>query len=115
MSKNKTQGWLHGECLVMRIDALPEGAKEIKPTEGYLKVADSETTGNHHVVDVSPGVNFFESGGKHYMTVAEGKEANMRCVLPSRHDNEKLGPGTYEFDFQQEEDHLTNSSRRVRD
>jgi hypothetical protein len=50
---------LHGECMVFPSN-LPAKAKKKKIKNSYIIVADSETTGNHHVVDAIDGVDFYE-------------------------------------------------------
>ena len=105
---------LHGECMVFP-SKIPTDAKRINPTNGqFMIVADSETTGNHHVVDVNPSTNFFQNeGGTIYM---ENKEATqIRCVHTDRHDAVELPANTWEFGAQQEYDYLTQELRNVAD
>ena len=104
---------LHGECMVFRSE-IPAEAKRKEVKGGVLIVADSETTGNHHVVDSFEGVNFFEdSGGTIFMQ--NTKPTKIRCVMTNRHDAIDLDPGTWEFGVQQEYDYFTESLRAVRD
>ena len=104
---------LHGECMVFPSE-LPATATPKVVTGDYLIVADSETTGNHHVVDNFQGVNFFEgSGGTIFMQ--NTKPTKIRCVMADRHDAIDLEPGTWEFGVQQEYDYFTESLRAVRD
>jgi len=104
---------LHGECMVFPSE-LPATATPKVVTGDYLIVADSETTGNHHVVDSFQGVNFFEgSGGTIFMQ--NTKPTKIRCVMADRHDAIDLEPGTWEFGVQQEYDYFTESLRAVRD
>lgn len=79
----------------------------------YLVIADSETTGNHHVVDASPGVQFFEKGGKKYMR--NTKPTKVRCLHKDRHDEITINPGDWEFGIQQEYDPFAENMRNVRD
>lgn len=93
---------------------LPADVKEKKVDGKYLIVADSETTGNHHVVDNLKGVNFFENaGGTVFMQNTEPTQ--IRCVIDNRHDAIELEPGTWEFGVQQEYDYYTESLRAVQD
>ena len=104
---------LHGECMVFP-STLPATATPKDVRGDYLIVADSETTGNHHVVDSFQGVNFFEdSGGTIFMQ--NTKPTKIRCVMADRHDAIDLEPGTWEFGVQQEYDYFTESLRAVRD
>lgn len=53
--KQATSGALHGDVGLLRISAVPAGAKRIKGN----KIALGEVTGHHHVLDV-PGVQLYE-------------------------------------------------------
>ena len=104
---------LHGEAMIFP-SRLPKSAKAIKTsTPSYHIIADSETTGNHHVVDCFDGVSFFEDEGTTYM-VAE-KPTQVRCVHENRHSAIPIAPGTYEFGIQQEYDHLNQHLRNIKD
>jgi len=103
---------LHGECTVF-LSALPKSAKKLTNVGTHVIVADSETTGNHHVVDVLDGVDFYQDGETKYMESTV--ETQIRCVLTERHDAIVLPPGTYEFGFQQEYDPFTARMNKVRD
>jgi hypothetical protein len=112
----KTKVYLHGECMVFP-SKLPSNAKQKNVKKGsYLIVADSETTGNHHVVDKAEGVSFY-TGDKDtlFMEVDDGCTATMRCLHAERHDEIKVGPGCYEFGTQQEYDPFTARLQKVRD
>ena len=104
---------LHGEAMIFR-STLPSDAVEIKSsTPEYHIIADSETTGNHHVVDMVPGTKMFKSGTKTlFMNSAPTK---VRCLHENRHDDIDLPAGTWEVDRQQEYDHFTQNLNAVRD
>lgn len=88
--------------------------KSVNVTDGLgAIIADSETTGNHHVVMMDESVKFFDKGGTRFVTSRES--IKVRCVLKERHDEMVLPPGTYQIGFQQEYDYLTQSLRNVRD
>ena len=103
---------LHGECMIFK-SAIPKDAKQIQLKGSYLIVADSETTGNHHVVDAKPGVTFFEAGGKRYMN--SKVDTTVRCLHADRHDTIAIPAGTYEFGSQQEYDPFTARMQAVKD
>ena len=104
---------LHGECMIFPSN-LPENSKIIPPRqEGYVIVAPSETTGNHHVVDTPEGVTFYESNGIKFMV--NSVPTTVRCVIKERHDAIELPPGTWEFGSQQEYDPFTARMNEVRD
>ena len=111
MEKNKVI--LHGECMVFPSE-MPATATAMLVAGDYLIVADSETTGNHHVVDNYQGVDFFQAeGGTVFMKNTEPTQ--IRCVMENRHDAIALEPGTWEFGVQQEYDYFSDSHRAVRD
>jgi hypothetical protein len=109
---NKNQVILHGECMVFKSD-IPKNAKKMVVTQGFQIVAPSETTGNHHVVDVHPGVTMFECEGKIFMETTV--DTTIRCLVKERHDSVKIPAGTYEFGSQQEFDPFTARMNAVRD
>lgn len=103
----------HGECKV-HLSTLPATAKRIETKVGTpVIVADSETTGNHHVVDIHEGVEFYQDGDTKYMV--NSVETCIRCVHADRHDAITLAPGTYEFGSQVEYDPYTARLNKVRD
>ena len=58
---------LHGECIITTCH-LPKQATKIVPSNNhYHIVADSDTTGNHHVVEVGDGVSLYTHEDKIYM------------------------------------------------
>ena len=110
---NKPMVIFHGEAMLFPAE-LPADAIEIKPTnDEYHIVADSETTGNHHVIDMVPGTKVFKSGNR--MSVRNTEPTSVRCVHPNRHNAIELAPATYEIDRQQEFDHFAQNMRAVRD
>lgn len=110
---NKNEVILHGECMIFPADKIPSDAKRIETQNGIFKIADSETTGNHHVVDVMPDTEIFEHDGKTFMNAKS--DTQVRCVIEGRHDNVTIPAGTYEFGTQQEYDPYTQNVRPVQD
>ena len=102
----------HGECGAYKASAIPESAKRIK-VGATLKIADSETTGNHHLVENAEGCEFYESDGIRYMK--NSRPTNVKCVIAERHSTFPIPPGIWEFDPQQEFDYFTQSHRAVLD
>ena len=112
-SKVKVKVKVHGECYAFP-SQLPKGAKKINPTNGsYHIVADSETTGNHHVLDVVPGMKLFENEGTLFCEVDQ--PTNIRCVMENRHGTRELPAGVWEFGIAQEYNYLTQELENVRD
>lgn len=110
--------WLHGECVIKKtIGQIPEGARKILAVDGAYKIADSEATGNHHLLDEIEGIDVYEKDGMFY--VRPSKPMTVRCVDQKRHDNIVLEPCTVEeilvISRQVEVDHLSDEVRSVRD
>lgn len=105
-------GILHGECLIFN-STLPANVVEEQHQTEYVIVADSETTGNHHVIENKPGVKFYHNSKGRYMV--NSVPTNVKCVLAERHDAITLEPGTWQIDFQQEYDYFEEAMRQVRD
>ena len=111
-NKNTPNVILHGEAMVFET-AIPTNAKPLVVEGPHLIVADSETTGNHHVIDRGPGIEFLEHDGRRFMR--NTRTAKIRCLHENRHDTITLNPGEYEFGTQQEYDPFAENMRNVRD
>jgi hypothetical protein len=104
---------LHGEAMVF-ISEIPTDAVKKVVLAPYAIIADSETTGNHHVIDVIPGVEFYESPTK-TLYMKSSVETVIRCLHKERHDEITIPAGTYEFGSQQEYDPFAARLRNVAD
>jgi hypothetical protein len=115
-TKTNPKGVLHGECIVFE-SKIPKDAVLEKAKEGatFMIVAESEVTGNHHVIDLKPGnaVQFFRAGNKRFMRNTVPTE--IRCVVAERHTAITLPPGEHEIGIQQEFDYFTQAKRNVQD
>lgn len=103
---------VHGECFVFKSN-IPSNAQKKIIDAPFMIIANSEVTGNHHVIDIKDGINFYENNGILFMSNAV--PATFKCVMPNRHDEIILEPGSYEFGTQKEYDYFTESLRNVRD
>lgn len=113
MKKNECV--LHGECIVTP-SSIPNDATPKQPRAGsdFMIVADSEVTGNHHVVDLFEGVQFFETpAGNLFMK--NSVPTKIRCVKADRHTEIDIPVGEYAFTYQQEYDYFAEALRNVRD
>ncbi|MEB3277517.1 MAG: hypothetical protein VKK42_01160 [Lyngbya sp.] len=117
MATKKTEVILHGEAMLFPAE-LPADCVEIKhaQTPGMPPhiIADSETTGNHHVVDMPVGTKVYKSKDDRIFIV-NTTETRVRCVHPDRHSPITMEPGCWEVGIQQEYDHLEQHMRQVRD
>ena len=106
--------YFHGElCIFEMNDVMPKGVKKLSPQNKHYILANSETTGNHHVLEAQDGLEVYEKDGVFYL-VAE-TEANVSCAMKERHDTETLKPGKYFIKPALEFDHLTQTRRNVAD
>ena len=116
-TKNKDTVVLHGEAMIISRNSLPLGAKKKNLTgHPYFKIADSETTGNHHVLELGEDTDvavYETEDGKTFASSTTG--FNVKCVHPDRHSTAHFPPGTYEFGIQKEYDPFAESLRRVAD
>jgi hypothetical protein len=103
---------LHGECGIIQAK-IPADATAVKVENNCLIIADSETTGNHHVLDVMPGIEVLEKDTKRF--VRNSVPAKVRCVHADRHDTLTVPPGEWELVIAQEFDYFEMSKRNVRD
>ena len=105
--------FFHGEVVIKLVGALPKSAKEVKAKNGRWIIADSETTGNHHVVEEKDGLEMYEENGVLYLR--NEVEANVSCVLKERHDTEVLPKGIWKIERAKEYDFLKDEIRSVAD
>lgn len=110
--------WFHGEVVIKKVKGeIPKGLRKVEPKDGAYIIADSETTGNHHLLEEIDGVTLYEKDGMFYLY--SDKPQTVKCVDQSRHDAiqiEPCEPGEFIlFDRQQEYDHFTDEIRNVRD
>lgn len=106
----------HGEVVINKSIGLPnEQLKKVNlfNKESY-KLADSETTGNHHLLEAKEGVELFEDS-KGVLWLKNDVHCNVFCAIKERHDSITLEPGIWEIDRAQEHDYLTGMTRKVSD
>ena len=105
----------HGECTIHKAIKLPEGLKKVKLfQEGAYKLADSETTGNHHLLEAKEGVELFEDANG-VLWLQNSVPVDVFCAIKERHDNITLEPGIWEIDKSLEYDYLTGLKIQVAD
>lgn len=102
---------LHGEAILITVDALPKGAKKL-PHNGDLIIAASETVGNHHrIFCEEKEATMYEKDGILYLKV----ESPVGVVCADKHDKAVLEPGFYQIDKQREWDYIGQMERQVAD
>lgn len=103
----------HGEVNIYQSLSVPDGAKRIKAKKKGYKIADSETTGNFHMVEDKQGVEMYEKDGVLYLK--NDVPTDVFCVHEGRHDTITLEPSVWEIEAAQEYDYLTHEKRSVAD
>lgn len=112
-SEQKKRMYLHGECMIAEIDALPEGLRQ-RDYKDSIMIAESETVGNEHRIKVKEGVEFFEDAhGILYMRNTVPTE--VYCLHEARHDTIELPEGIWQIDKAKEYDYLSSNIIQVRD
>ena len=119
MTTKRKQYKGHGEVLFLEINELPEDVNKMIPNssmlaKGGLIVGQSETSGNHHCVDLVEGIEFFERDGVLYMK--NNNPTKAFCSLDSvRHPDVEIQPGVWKIKIQKEFDLLERVRRNVAD
>lgn len=105
----------HGEVLLMKANKLPNGLKKVKlfNKESY-RLADSETSGNFHLLEAKKGVELFEDTNG-VLWLKNDVPCDVYCAIKERHDNITLEPGIWEIDKAKEYDYITDLTRKVAD
>lgn len=107
--------YFHGECCIHQAKELPKGLKSVKIfKENCYKLADSEVTSNHHLLEAKEGVELFEDSNG-VLWLKNDVPCDVFCAIKERHDNITLEPGIWEIDRAQEYDYLTGLSKKVQD
>lgn len=109
----------HGEVNLFEVDRIPKTAKKIKPSQQQLVgngfiIANSETTGNHHLVKLAPGIEVYEdTDGTIYIRNTNITE--LSCVDTKRHDAVELPASTWKRKPAKEWDYTKEEKRNVAD
>ena len=110
--------WLHGEVVIKQVKkSVPKESKQIKAKNGRYKIADSESTGNFHLLEAKEGVVMYEKDGTLYCK--NEVPVNVFCVDTKRHDTielPKCKPNeVYEITPAKEYDYISQEVRNVAD
>lgn len=111
---------LHGEVRFVQTE-IPDDAVEDtsifrrEPATGGFVVADSETTGNHHLVMPNKALKFFTTPDRKRRFMRCGSPTQVRCVLTERHDEITLPVGDYDVAPQEGFNYMTMTREAVRD
>jgi hypothetical protein len=98
-----------GDILLVPVEKLPDGLKEVPREDGKIVLAEGEATGHLHMIE-APEATFFAkdlgSPEDRYLVVAEAEaitaEAAGVALTHPEHDTVTLEPGAYEVRRQRE-------------
>lgn len=97
-----------GDILLVPVEAVPDGLKEVPREEGKIVLAEGEETGHLHAID-SPEATFLATDlesieGRFLVIEAEAitEEAAGAELTHPEHDTIVLEPGAYEIRRQRE-------------
>lgn len=104
------KGYQQGDCIAIKIDAVPEGSKAVKPgPRGYV-LAEGEHTGHAHCIDATRDVEMYEKDGVLYLKVAAPAP-----LTHEEHHTQTIEPGIYEVRRVVEVDPFSDEIRTVAD
>lgn len=107
--------YFHGECCIHKAAKMPEGLKPAKLfKKNCYKIADSEVSGNFHLLEAKEGVELFEDKNG-VLWLKNEVPTDVFCAVKDRHDNITLEPGVWEIDRAVEWDYLNEMTRKVQD
>lgn len=111
----KPKAYLHGECIIFQTSIPADASTENLPEKDFVIIADSETTGNHHVIDLPKQgkITFFNKDNKRFFK--NEVSVSAKCVIDKRHHTVQIPPGEWGVIPQQEFDYLTMEKRAVQD
>ena len=107
------KAYFHGEVVIKKVASLPKGGKKVRAVNGGYIIAESEQSGNHHLVVERDGIELYQVGDTLYLH--NEVEAEVKCVDEKRHDTEVLEPGVWKIDRANEHDFLADETRKVAD
>ena len=100
----------HGDVLLLKVAAIPVGAKPRKPANGRCVLAEGEATGHAHVMDCGTAEMFEAEDGTLYLSVKEPTE-----LTHEEHATQTVEPGVYEIGRVVEVDPFEGEVRTVAD
>ncbi len=107
-----------GDVIFRRVDALPEGVKEVEPVDGRLVITHSETGHDHVMVldraEDKPAVRMYAGDNPLVAWLEVNRPTTLEHMRSfDTHEPIQFGPGRYEIRRQRE--HTPEGFRRVED
>jgi hypothetical protein len=114
MNKNPLQKQ-QGDVAIETIPTLPATAKRVWPKKSYV-IAQGSSVGNSHVIQIRPGLKFYEDAEAKYCVNTSGEKIQLLHVGPTAdHEPVRLNLGVNRFTNIFEMDHLTKMASPVLD
>jgi len=86
--KSKKRIYFHDECVIAELSELPKNLKARNDKDSIM-IAESETVGNEHRIEIKESVEFFEdANGVLYMK--NTVPTDVYCLHAERHDTINL-------------------------
>lgn len=105
----------HGELVIIERKTKPENLKRVETTSD-IKLADSEVTGNDHMLKHVPGLEVWSDEAADKFFVSTKEDTKIYCKIADRHSDLVLKGGhCYEIGKAQEWDHISRERRNVLD
>lgn len=106
----------HGELIIVETNEKPSSEYTKVDTKGDFKLADSEVTGNDHMLKVVPGVHVYSNDLVYKFLVETEIDTEIYCKIKNRHtDVTLIGGHSYEIGRANEFNHISRERRGVRD
>ena len=110
---DKKRMYFHGECVIAEVSELPEQLKK-RDDKDAIMIAESETIGNEHRIEVKDGVEFYEDD-KGILYMKNTVPTNVYCLHENRHDTIELPEGIWQIDKAKEYDYFSSRIIKVCD
>lgn len=105
----------HGELVIVETTQEPVNMTRVV-AKGDVKLADSEVTGNDHMLQMNPGVHVWSDEAADKFLVRADEPTKIYCKINDRHTDLQLLKGkSYIITPAKEWDHLEREKRNVRD
>lgn len=114
---DKVNVYKHGELIIVErpLNSVNVTGNKLSSNDD-VKLADSETTGNDHMLQIVPGVHAWSDESAEKFLVRCEESTKIYCKLNNRHTDLELLKGfDYEISHAVEYDHLERIYRKVVD
>lgn len=108
--------FFHGELVISQCEESEVSGEAVKTSEDF-RLAESEVTGNDHMLKAMQGLEIFndKKADRFFVKVPRESKAEIFCKIADRHTTLELPSGTYKIGKAQEFDHISRAKRNVLD